>query len=495
MNMTGNNDAFQTNEVKPVSSRTAVILAADVVGYSRLIAQSEEETLHRFADVQALCDDVMSQHNGQTFHTAGDAIRAQFATAEDATRAAIDIQSQLKSRNAGFPLARQMMLRIGIAIAEVTDQDGDVHGPGVAIATGLEGLASPGGLCISKPVYDALPPTMARPFADMGIVRPLSINQDIYAFAWQQTPASDGATVNKSAPTPRPLASQKLYSATIGVAVVFALGSVAFLTGALSPKLENAAETTAIATKSAPQPTAATRIPMLPITTAAPPAEPKKSAEAKTAPVAQNDPVPAATPNTPRATPKDWGAVDALAKRNYADCESRDWPRAIAACEALIKDDTLTTSDMANLQLNLGRAQRETGRTDGAIETLSAALTRKPSAPAYIQRGLARFEKGSFDSAIEDFTAAIKLNPNDGEAYNNRAWTYFKTARLPQASADSAQAVKFLPNAAYVWDTSGHIHEAQGKRDAAITDFKRAISLDDKYEASRAALKRLGSAP
>src|SRR6266478_4564832 len=134
--------------------KIAAIFAADIAGYSRLVAEDEEETLRRLAAYRAVTDDFIAKAGGRIFNTAGDAVLAEFPSAVEAVRCAIDIQESLRTRNMAYPPSRQMSFRIGITIGDVVERDGDLLGDGVNIAARLEGLAEVGGICISRAVHE-----------------------------------------------------------------------------------------------------------------------------------------------------------------------------------------------------------------------------------------------------------------------------------------------------------------------------------------------------
>jgi class 3 adenylate cyclase len=121
--------------------KIAAIFAADIAGYSRLVAEDEEETLRRLASYRSVTDDFIARSGGRIFNTAGDAVLAEFPSAVEAVRCAIDIQESLRTRNMAYPASRQMSFRIGITIGDVVERDGDLLGDGVNIAARLEGLA------------------------------------------------------------------------------------------------------------------------------------------------------------------------------------------------------------------------------------------------------------------------------------------------------------------------------------------------------------------
>jgi adenylate cyclase len=124
--------------------KIAAIFAADIAGYSRLVAEDEEETLRRLASYREVTDDFIAKYGGRIFNTAGDAGLAEFPSAVEAVRCAIDIQESLRTRNLACPPSRQMAFRIGITIGDVVERDGDLLGDGVNIAARLEGLAGRG---------------------------------------------------------------------------------------------------------------------------------------------------------------------------------------------------------------------------------------------------------------------------------------------------------------------------------------------------------------
>ncbi len=108
--------------------KIAAIFAADIAGYSRLVAEDEEETLRRLASYRQVTDDFIARYGGRIFNTAGDAIFAEFPSAVEAVRCAIDIQESLRTRNMAYPASRQMSFRIGITIGDVVERDGDLAG-------------------------------------------------------------------------------------------------------------------------------------------------------------------------------------------------------------------------------------------------------------------------------------------------------------------------------------------------------------------------------
>jgi len=162
--------------------KIAAIFAADIAGYSRLVAEDEEETLRRLASYRQVTDDFIAKGGGRIFNTAGDAVLAEFPSAVEAVRCAIDIQESLRTRNMAYPPSRQMSFRIGITIGDVVERDGDLLGDGVNIAARLEGLAEVGGICISRAVHEQVANKLSVQFADMGAQEVKNIPTPVHAY-------------------------------------------------------------------------------------------------------------------------------------------------------------------------------------------------------------------------------------------------------------------------------------------------------------------------
>src|SRR2546421_5470394 len=162
--------------------KIAAIFAADIAGYSRLVAEDEEETLRRLASYRQVTDDFIAKGGGRIFNTAGDAVLAEFPSAVEAVRCAIDIQESLRTRNMAYPPSRHMSFRIGITIGDVVERDGDLLGDGVNIAARLEGLAEVGGICISRAVHEQVVNKLSVQFADIGAQEVKNIPTPVHAY-------------------------------------------------------------------------------------------------------------------------------------------------------------------------------------------------------------------------------------------------------------------------------------------------------------------------
>ena len=149
--------------------RLAAILAADLVGYSRLIGADESGTLQAFKAIQAeLFDPTITAHNGRLVKTTGDGFLVEFSSVVDALRCATQVQAHMAERNVTVPTDKRIEFRIGINVGDIVVEDGDIFGDGVNIAARLEALAEPGGICVSGRVQEDAAGKLDLAFEDIG---------------------------------------------------------------------------------------------------------------------------------------------------------------------------------------------------------------------------------------------------------------------------------------------------------------------------------------
>ncbi|MBR0844903.1 adenylate/guanylate cyclase domain-containing protein [Bradyrhizobium liaoningense] len=271
--------------------KIAAIFAADIAGYSRLVAEDEEETLRRLASYREVVDDFIAKASGRIFNTAGDAVLAEFPSAVDAVRCAIDIQESLRTRNMAYPPSRQMSFRIGITIGDVVERDGDLLGDGVNIAARLEGLAEVGGICVSRAVHEQVANKLSVQFADIGAQEVKNIPTPVHAYMVAMR-REDGTYAKPQMKKPASkLAAAPVWMWPLVVAVVSIVAIV--VSGFLyNTKLK---QTAAVAAPPAAAPSAATAA-----NTATPGPMPTQLAKAPMAPPnagAAMAPMPAASPS------------------------------------------------------------------------------------------------------------------------------------------------------------------------------------------------------
>ena len=149
--------------------RLAAILAADVAGFNSLIEADLGGTLQALKAIRRdLVDPTIEAHNGRLLKTSGDLLLVEFSNVVEALRCATDLQRTLAEYNRNLPAGKRIEFRIGIHQGDVVTQDGYLFGDGVNIATGLEGLAEPGGICLSARAKEDAEGKLAVQFEDMG---------------------------------------------------------------------------------------------------------------------------------------------------------------------------------------------------------------------------------------------------------------------------------------------------------------------------------------
>src|ERR1700720_4223194 len=167
---------------RKVERRLAAILAADVVGYSRLVGEDEEGTLERLKVLRrTVADPKIKEHRGRVVRTMGDGLLVEFASVVDAVRCAVEVQREMALCNADLPSDRRIEFRIGINLGDIIKDGREIYGDGVNVAARLEALATPGGICVSRVVRDQVRDKLGFAFDDRGeqqvknIVRPVRV--------------------------------------------------------------------------------------------------------------------------------------------------------------------------------------------------------------------------------------------------------------------------------------------------------------------------------
>ena len=165
--------------------KLAAILAADLVGYSRLAGADEDRTLARLRALRSdLVDPTIAVHHGRVVKRTGDGALVEFRSVVDAVRCAIEVQNGMIERNAGVPPDRRIEFRIGIHLGDVVEEsDGDLMGDGINIAARLEGIAEPNGICLSSAAYEQVRDKLKEQFVDLGDKDLKNIARPVRAYA------------------------------------------------------------------------------------------------------------------------------------------------------------------------------------------------------------------------------------------------------------------------------------------------------------------------
>src|SRR5215468_12632369 len=144
------------SDLSDITRKLVAVFAADVEGYSRLMGADEVGTLKGLTERRAILDRLIADHGGRIANTAGDSVLAEFGSAVEAVECAVEVQTALAEVNTGIEPDRRIGFRIGVHVGEVMIRAGDLFGDGVNIAARLEGLAEPGGICVSSSAYEHL---------------------------------------------------------------------------------------------------------------------------------------------------------------------------------------------------------------------------------------------------------------------------------------------------------------------------------------------------
>jgi adenylate cyclase len=218
--------------------RLAAILAADVVGFSRMTGADEDRTLARLRTLRSdLIDPTVAVHNGHVFKRTGDGILIEFRSVVDAVRCAIEVQNGMVERNAGLPPERRIEFRVGIHLGDVVEEsDGDLMGDGVNIAARLEGICKPGAICLSEDAYRQVKARLDLAVSDLGATQLKNIAELIHVYSLEVGVPSQPKAASQSGPTapiakPRGLSQRWRAIAAVIVVAALAAGAYAWQSG------------------------------------------------------------------------------------------------------------------------------------------------------------------------------------------------------------------------------------------------------------------------
>jgi adenylate cyclase len=166
-----------------VGRRLAAIIAADVAGYSRLMGLDEVGTARTLREHRKITDALVAKHGGRLVKATGDGVLLEFPSVVDAVECALAVQAVMAERNEGIPQDRRMLFRIGINLGDILIEGDDILGDGVNVAARLEGIAEPGGICISASAYDQVRGKVPVEFTDLGEQRLKNIDRPVRVYA------------------------------------------------------------------------------------------------------------------------------------------------------------------------------------------------------------------------------------------------------------------------------------------------------------------------
>ena len=216
--------------------KLTAILSADAVGYSRLMGEDEEGTVRTLTAYREMMSKLIQKHQGRVVDSPGDNLLAEFASVLDAVRCAVEVQEELRTRNAELPEERKMEFRIGINLGDVIEEGERIYGDGVNIAARVEGLAEPGGICISGTVYEHIKDKLAlwEEFLGEHTVKNIKEPVRVYRVRMEPGPEAPKVSIEKT-PGLRPWKWTALGAVAVFILVVAAAAVWKFYLRPASP--------------------------------------------------------------------------------------------------------------------------------------------------------------------------------------------------------------------------------------------------------------------
>jgi len=214
--------------------KLTAILSADVKGYSRLMGEDEEATVRTITAYREVITEVVQKHRGRVVDSPGDNILSEFASVVDAVRGAVEIQEELKVRNAELPENRRMDFRIGINLGDVIHEEERIYGDGVNVAARVESLSDAGGICVSGTAFDQVENKLPLGYEYLGEQSVKNISKPVRVYKVLMEPGAVGKVIGEERVEPK--RAQRVALAVVIVALLVA-GSV-LIWRAASPPVE-----------------------------------------------------------------------------------------------------------------------------------------------------------------------------------------------------------------------------------------------------------------
>jgi adenylate cyclase len=500
----------QVTDAQVVERKLAVILAADVAEYSRLMGVDEVGTLRTLQAYRAIVDRLIAAHHGRIFNTAGDSVMADFASPVDAVECAVAVQQAIAEENANRAASEQMRFRIGVHLGDIIVEGTNLFGDGVNIAARLEALAEPGGICLSGAVRDQLGTRLPVAFIPLGDQRVKNIAEPVRAYIIATS--SNGWASASAAGTGRRSLRRHVLVPILAVVLLVALAGGAWwlsLGRNLGPNVRS--ETAATAVPPTVQPYSAPRlsIVVLPFTNRSNDPEQEYFADAITEDLTTDIARIQGSLVIARNTAFTYKGKSVDAKRIGRDLGVRYvLEGSVQRSGKQIRINTQLIDAETGAHLWAERFDRDIGDLFALQNEITARLaaalqsqlaiaearhpTDNPDALDYILRGRAvltrPISKENTEEAVALFEAALALDPNSADA---AAWLAVAlTVRVSDEFSDSpdadlqraeqlaGRALAAAPNSALPHYARGQVLRAQSRFKEAIPEYETAIALD-----------------
>jgi TolB-like protein/class 3 adenylate cyclase/Tfp pilus assembly protein PilF len=489
--------------------RLAAILAADVAGYSRLMGEDEEGTHERLqAHLRELVEPKIEEHRGRTVKNTGDGLLAEFPSVVDAVRCAMEVQRGMVDWEPEVSDEERIRFRIGVNLGDVIVEEHDIFGDGVNIAARLEGLAAPGGICISGTVHDHIGGRLPYTFDDMGEQSVKNIARPVRVYALRPE------TVAELPATSLPIVVRRRHIARVAMAVAVAAalviaGGAWWLWPMTKPSPPAVAATTTIA-----QPLQAPRlsIVVLPFTNLSNDPDQQYFADGITEDLTTNLSgfpdmfvISRNSAFTYRNKPIDTRQIGReLGVRYVLEGSVQRSGQQVRVTAQLIDAESDAhlwaerfDGDMSGLFALQDEITARIGNTLGLalIAAEAARPSERPDALDYILRGRAAASKPTspdvYAEEINFFEHALVLDPQSVEAQTRLVnalvgrvldlMTNSATADLQRAEALLDQALAAQPRSGYVHYVKGQLLRAQNRCEQAIPEYEMALALNRNF--------------
>ena len=216
--------------------KLTAILSADVKGYSRLMREDEEATVRTIKTYREVISSVAQKHRGEVVDSPGDNILAEFASVVDSVRSAVEVQEELKARNAELPENRRMEFRIGINLGDVIHEEERIYGDGVNVAARVESLADAGGICVSRSAYDQVKDKLTLGYEHLGEHSVKNIPEPVRVYRVLMEPEDAGKVIGEKRVEPK---RGKRIALAVAIVLLLAVGGLLIWRTA-SPPIEAA---------------------------------------------------------------------------------------------------------------------------------------------------------------------------------------------------------------------------------------------------------------